>query len=123
MWPAIRFLLRVRVLLFFGSGSQLPVSGRLAESVEFPHRQSQGNIGTGVVHGRYTPLTTLQTSISNAGGADPDVGTVFGADYSVNFNHNPIYKVGQEFPVTSTLYYRSGIHQCDGGCLQFRVGI
>ena len=87
---------------FFGSGSQLPVSGRLADSVEFPHRQSQGNIGTGVVHGRYTPLTTLRTTIGAGNDPDPtDVGTVFGADYSINFNHNPIYKVGQEFPVTS----------------------
>ena len=28
-------------------------------------------------------------------------GTVFGADYSISFNHNPIYKVGLEFPVQS----------------------
>ena len=88
---------------FYGSGSQLPVSGRLADSTIFP---SAGNLGTelatGVAHGRYTPLTTLETTIG--AGADPaptDVGTVFGADYSVSFNHNPIYKLGQEFPVTS----------------------
>jgi hypothetical protein len=88
---------------FYGSGSQLPVSGRLANSTIFP---SAGNLGTelatGVAHGRYTPLTTLETTIG--AGADPaptDVGTVFGADYSVSFNHNPIYKLGQEFPVTS----------------------
>ena len=87
---------------FFGSGSQLPVSGRLTDSVAFPHRQSVGNIGTGVAHGRYTPLTTLRTTIGAGNDPDPtDEGTVFGADYSVSFNHNPIYKVGQEFPVTS----------------------
>ena len=88
---------------FYGSGSQLPVSGRLANSTIFP---SAGNLGTelatGVAHGRYTPLTTLETTIGAGADPDPtDVGTVFGADYSVSFNHNPIYKLGQEFPVTS----------------------
>lgn len=89
---------------FFGHADQLPVSGRLADSTMFP---GAGNLGTelatGIAHGRYTPLTTLETTIG-AGGADPDPtddGTVFGADYSVSFNHNPIYKLGQEFPVTS----------------------
>ena len=88
---------------FFGSGTQLPVSGRLANSTMFP---GAGNLGTelatGVAHGRYTPLTTLKTTIGAGGDPDPaDNGTVFGADYSVSFNHNPIYKLGQEFPVTS----------------------
>ena len=88
---------------FFGHDDELPVSGRLANSTMFP---SAGNLGTelatGVAHGRYTPLTTLETTIG--AGDDPgptDDGTVFGADYSVSFNHNPIYKLGQEFPVTS----------------------
>ena len=84
---------------FFGSGSQLPVSGRLADSTA---RVGIGttSLATGVAHGRYTPLTTLQTTI-NLGGGDAQTGTVFGADYSISFNHNPIYKMGQEFPVTS----------------------
>jgi hypothetical protein len=57
-------------------------------------------LATGIAHGRYTPLTTLKTTI-NLGGGDAQVGTVFGADYSISLNHNPIYKVGQEFPTTS----------------------
>ena len=79
------------------------MSGRLADSTAIVGigTTAGGALATGVVHGRYTPLTTLQTTISNAGGSDPDTGTVFGADYSVSFNHNPIYKLGQEFPVTS----------------------
>ena len=84
---------------FFGSGTQLPVSGRLTDSTAVPPGGG-AELATGIGHGRYTPLTTLQTTI-NPGGGDEQVGTVFGADYSVNFNHNPIYKVGQEFPVTS----------------------
>ena len=88
---------------FFGSGSQLPVSGRLADSVAFPDRGNLGaGLGTGIAHGRYTPLTTLSTTIGAGNDPDPtDNGTIFGADYSISFNHNPIYKVGQEFPVTS----------------------
>jgi hypothetical protein len=57
-------------------------------------------LATGVAHGRYTPLTTLKTTI-NPGGSDAEAGTVFGADYSISFNHSPIYKIGQEFPTTS----------------------
>jgi len=88
---------------FFGHANELPVSGRLADSTMFP---SAGNLGselaTGVAHGRYTPLTTLRTTIGAGDDPDPtDDGRVFGADYSVSFNHNPIYKLGQEFPVTS----------------------
>ena len=87
---------------FFGSGSQLPVSGRLADSTATVGlgTTTGGSLATGVAHGRYTPLTTLQTTL-NPGGGDEEGGTVFGADYSISFNHNPIYKVGQEFPVTS----------------------
>lgn len=85
---------------FFGSGDQLPVSGRLAESTATPAIDA-GKLATGVAHGRYTTLTPFQTSISNAGGAATDVGDIFGADYSISFNHNPVYKVGQEFPITS----------------------
>jgi hypothetical protein len=86
---------------FFGSGTQLPVSGRLTDSTAVP-AGGGAELATGVAHGRYTPLTTLKTTIG--AGDDPgptDEGTVFGADYSVNFNHNPIYKMGQEFPVMS----------------------
>jgi|TARA_R110002051_G_scaffold135138_1_gene208071 hypothetical protein len=85
---------------FFGSGDQLPVSGRLAESLATPAIDA-GKLATGVAHGRYTTLTPLQTSISNAGGGATDNGNIFGADYSVSFSHNPVYKMGQEFPVTS----------------------
>tara|TARA_R110000744_G_scaffold53226_8_gene113765 strand:+ start:220 stop:1110 length:891 start_codon:yes stop_codon:yes gene_type:complete len=89
---------------FFGHDNELPVSGRLADSTAIVGigTTAGGALATGVVHGRYTPLTTLRTTIG--AGADPDPtdnGTVFGADYSVSFNHNPIYQLGQEFPVTS----------------------
>jgi hypothetical protein len=81
---------------FFGSGDQLPVSGRLAESTTSPSAHAV-NLATGVGHGRYTALTALQTQLA----APDDVASVFGADYSISFNHNPVYKVGQEFPVMS----------------------
>ena len=89
---------------FFGSGTQLPVSGRLTDSTATVGigTTAGSSLATGVAHGRYTPLTTLKTTIGAGDDPDPtDEGTVFGADYSVNFNHNPIYKMGQEFPVMS----------------------
>lgn len=81
---------------FFGHDNELPVSGRLADSTASPSIHAT-NLATGVAHGRYTNLTDLQTQL----GTPADIGIVFGADYSISFNHNPIYKVGQEFPVTS----------------------
>jgi len=82
---------------FFGHGDDLPVSGRLGDSTASPSIHAT-NLATGVGHGRYTNLTDLQTQLASG---PSEIGTVFGADYSVSFNHNPVYKVGQEFPVTS----------------------
>ena len=89
---------------FFGHDNELPMSGRLADSTATVGlgTTAGGSLATGIAHGRYTPLTTLRTTIG--AGYDPgptDIGTVFGADYSISLNHNPIYKVGQEFPTTS----------------------
>ena len=79
---------------FYGSATQDVLSGRLEDS------DAAVGIGTtastGIAHGRYTPLTSLATT-------SPELGTVFGADYSISFNHNPIYKLGQEFPAL-TMY-------------------
>tara|TARA_Y100000361_G_scaffold129770_1_gene125428 strand:- start:261 stop:1160 length:900 start_codon:yes stop_codon:yes gene_type:complete len=87
---------------FFGSGAQeAPVSGFLHE---FAGNTAQtGILATGVAHGRYTNLDTFRTSISNSdlGPTAADNGTVFSADYSISFNHVPVYKVGQEFPTTT----------------------
>jgi len=85
---------------FFGSGSSLPMTGRLEDHLAGGGARGAAELATGVAHGRYTPLTTLKTTI-NPGGADAEAGTVFGADYSISFNHSPIYKIGQEFPTTS----------------------
>jgi len=80
---------------FFGSGTQLPVTGRLAE---FAGQTIQtGQLATGIAHGRYTNLDNFATSIT---AGEASAANVFGADYSITFNHNPVYKVGQEFPMT-----------------------
>ena len=79
---------------FFGSGTQLPVTGRLDD---FAGQTIQtGKLATGIAHGRYTNLDNFATSIAG----DSSSANVFGADYSITFNHNPVYKVGQEFPMT-----------------------
>ena len=81
---------------FFGHDDQLPVSGRLADSSESPSKNA-ARLATGIAHGRYSVLPSLQTTLVGPA----DAASVFGADYSISFNHNPVYKVGQEFPVTS----------------------
>ena len=79
---------------FFGNGTQLPVTGYLAD---FAGAVIQtGKLATGIAHGRYTDLSNFATTLAS----DPtNKANVFSADYSISFNHNPIYKVGQEFPV------------------------
>tara|TARA_Y100000361_G_scaffold115241_1_gene105864 strand:+ start:2927 stop:3832 length:906 start_codon:yes stop_codon:yes gene_type:complete len=96
----------------FGSGAvsnnqqlNVPISGRLANS-EFspstgatPAAATNSVLATGIAHGRFTNLDGFRTELTGP----TSNGTIFGADYSVSFNHNPIYKVGQEFP-TCTYY-------------------
>jgi len=82
------------------------ISGRITGSNPDISNPDGTAVATGVAHGRYTLLDDavfgLQTIIS-APGAATEEGTVYSADYSISFNHNPIYKVGQEFP-TTTMY-------------------
>ena len=86
----------------FGSGStETPVIGRLSGSLYAPDGNT-GLLATGVAHGRFTSLgAPFQTSLEKTTIAGADDGTVFGADYSISFNHNPVYKIGQEFPTTT----------------------
>lgn len=92
----------------FGSGSNLPVSGRLSgvsAGVGIGTDANQDNISTGIAHGRYTTMpTTLNTTIYQSDAALGEryaTGTIYSADYSISFNHSPIYKIGQEFPTTT----------------------
>jgi len=81
---------------FFGSGVQLPVSGFLHGETGIATIQT-GALATGVVHGRFTDLTPLKTVISSPS----QTANIFGADYSLSMAHNPVYKIGQEFPFTT----------------------
>tara|TARA_R100000152_G_C6768053_1_gene193406 strand:- start:139 stop:1020 length:882 start_codon:yes stop_codon:yes gene_type:complete len=86
----------------FDSAADSVISGRITGTDPAISNPGGTAVATGVAHGRYTDLTNLKTTIS-APNAGTEVGTVYSADYSISFNHNPIYKVGQEFP-TTTLY-------------------
>ena len=92
----------------FGSGSYLPVSGRLSgvsTNVGIGTSPTDDAIATGIAHGRYTTMpSSLNTTIYQSSaelGERYATGTIYSADYSINFNHTPIYKIGQEFPVTT----------------------
>ena len=82
-----------------------PINGRLANSDfspstgDTPAAATNSVLATGIGHGRFTNLDGFRTELTGP----TSNGTIFGADYSVSFNHNPIYKVGQEFP-TCTYY-------------------
>ena len=81
---------------FFGEGNELPVTGFLAD---FAGGAIQtGKLATGIAHGRYTDLSNFATTLASDAS---NKANVFSADYSISFNHNPIYKVGQEFPATA----------------------
>jgi hypothetical protein len=86
----------------FDSAADSVISGRITGTDPAISNPGGTAVATGVAHGRYTDLTNLKTTIS-APNAGTDEGTVYSADYSISFNHNPIYRVGQEFP-TTTLY-------------------
>jgi len=81
---------------FFGSGDQLPFSGRLAPVDGMIVDDNEGKLSTGIAHGRYTNLDNFRTVLASP----TDTANVFGAEYSLSLNYTPIYKVGQEFPVT-----------------------
>ncbi len=95
----------------FGSGEvannenlNVPISGRLANS-DFAPVSDNARLATGIAHGRFTNLNDFRTELTGP----TSNGTVFGADYSISFNHNPIYKVGQEFPTCT--YYTTAAEQ------------
>ena len=82
----------------------LPISGRLANS-DYAPVSDNARLATGIAHGRFTNLDDFRTELTSP----TSNGTVFGADYSISFNHNPIYKVGQEFPTCT--YYTTAAEQ------------
>ena len=82
----------------------VPISGRLANS-DFAPVSDDARLATGIAHGRFTNLNDFRTELTGP----TSNGTVFGADYSISFNHNPIYKGGQEFPTCT--YYTTAAEQ------------
>jgi|TARA_R110001583_G_scaffold125125_3_gene276607 hypothetical protein len=93
---------------FYGSGTQLPVSGRLTGVLG--QQINTGVLTTGIAHGRYTNLNNFATVIT-APSDGTEIGTVFSADYSLSLAHNPVYKIGQEFPMTC--FYSSAQESVD----------
>ena len=84
----------------YGSGSATPISGFLFNNkgnTVVGVGTSSPSLATGIAHGRTSDISALKTSIT----APTDEGNIFAADYSLSMNHNPVYMVGQEFPLTS----------------------
>ena len=80
----------------YGSGSAEPISGFLY-SGPVGIGVSTAELATGIAHGKTSDISALRTSITGPS----ETANIFAADYSLSLNHNPVYKVGQEFPLTS----------------------
>jgi len=93
---------------FYGSGTQLPMSGRLTGVAG--QLINTGTLTTGIAHGRHTNLNNFATIIS-APSDGAETGTVFSADYSLSLAYKPVYKIGQEFP--TTCFYTSAQESVD----------
>lgn len=91
----------------FNNSTDLPVSGRISGNAPALSNPGGTSVATGVAHGANTPLDTLKTQIKAPAteGGDQD-GTIYSANYSISFSHNPVYKIGEEFPTVT--FYANG---------------
>lgn len=85
----------------YGSGSADPITGYLYSEANGGcvgiGSEVTTNLATGIAHGKTSDISTLATSITSPS----ETANIFAADYSLSLNHNPVYMVGQEFPLTS----------------------
>ena len=85
----------------FGSGQDLPASGELkAQAVD---RNRKSSIASGVGHSAYSAFMTAGSPATIT--SSNETGVLQSVDYSINFEYEPVYSLGQEFP--STFMYHS----------------
>ena len=101
----------------FGSGENIPVSGSLTATEGDKEEQSlAGTVG----HSAYSSFMTSGSPATIT--SEDQTGIVQSVDYSLNFQYEPVYKLGKEFPfsflyhsaeeeasITENVYQASGI--------------
>jgi|TARA_B100000073_G_C23694955_1_gene557958 hypothetical protein len=80
----------------FGSGQDLPVTGELqSQTIQ---RNEQSAIASGVGHSAFSAFMTAGSPATIT--SSDETGILKSVDYSINFDYEPVYKLGQEFPST-----------------------
>ena len=102
--------------LLLGSGENVPVSGELI-SQDQVHRQA--NLASHVGHTSYSDFMAGESPATIT--SDNQTGVLTSVNYSINFNYEPVYKLGQEFP--STFLYHSANERAEITENTFETGI
>ncbi len=89
----------------FGSGENIPASGELKAQSLF--RSPASALASGVGHSAYSSFMTAQSPATIT--SSDETGILKSVNYSINFNYEPVYKLGQEFP--STFLYHSATEE------------
>ena len=88
----------------FGSGENLPVSGDLqAESPE-SFKYINSKLAAQYGHSAHSAFMTAGSPATIT--SSNETGILTSVDYSINFEYEPVYKLGQEFP-SSFLYHKA----------------
>ena len=102
--------------LLLGSGENIPVSGELI-SQDQAHKQA--DLASDVGHTAYSDFMAGESPATIT--SDNQTGVLTSVNYSINFNYEPVYKLGQEFP--STFLYHSANERAEISENTFETGI
>ena len=78
----------------FGSGEDLPASGELKSQTIT--RNEQSAIASGVGHSAFSAFMTAGSPATIT--SSDETGILQSVNYAINFDYEPVYKLGQEFP-------------------------
>lgn len=102
--------------LLFGSGENVPISGEL---ISQDQAYKQADLASDVGHTAYSDFMAGESPATIT--SDNQTGVLTSVNYSINFNYEPVYKLGQEFP--STFLYHSANEQAKIEENTFETGI
>tara|TARA_B100000214_G_scaffold208273_1_gene151052 strand:+ start:18574 stop:19446 length:873 start_codon:yes stop_codon:yes gene_type:complete len=100
----------------FGTGTYVPISGELQESV-IPKKDQ--DLANSVGHSAYSAFMTANSPATIT--SDSQTGVLQSVEYNINFAYQPVYKLGQEFP--SSFLYHSAVEEASITENVFETGI
>ena len=84
----------------FGSGQDIPISGEL--SSQAISNTDNSSLASSVGHSAYSAFMSAGSPATIT--SRDETGVISNIDYSINFEYEPVYKLGREFP-SSFLYH------------------